>query len=223
MDEEDILETTGIQHPLIIYPIYLYKDDPLMVIILILCTCTMFISFLVYFSTNSLYMHNVHIIFSLFFHHRLYMHRVPIPSIFHAPVGLIKGHDSWDLFTFLFGPFIKSSQEWIKFWSDPALNIASSFSSTCYHLYALETTLEVNQLGIDLSPLSAAPLPGMAASHQPVGTKGADSPGHSLPVGVFCTGKIHGGQDCTFLFWGGLVNYIQSTLGFILIQAPPWR
>jgi hypothetical protein len=50
MDEEDILETTGIQHPLIIYPIYLYKDDPLMVIIPILCTCTMSISFLVYFS-----------------------------------------------------------------------------------------------------------------------------------------------------------------------------
>jgi hypothetical protein len=27
------------------------------------------------------------------------------------------------------------------------------------------------------------------------------------PAGVFCTGKIQGGQDRVFLFWGGLVNY----------------
>jgi hypothetical protein len=26
-------------------------------------------------------------------------------------------------------------------------------------------------------------------------------------VGVFCIGKIQGGQDCAFLFRGGLVNY----------------
>jgi hypothetical protein len=34
---------------------------------------------------------------------------------------------------------------------------------------------EANQLEIDLSPLPAAPLPGMAASHQLVGTKGVNS------------------------------------------------
>jgi hypothetical protein len=28
-----------------------------------------------------------------------------------------------------------------------------------------------------------------------------------VPVSVFCTGKIYGGQDRAFLFWGGLVNY----------------
>jgi hypothetical protein len=42
----------------------------------------------------------------------------------------------------------------------------------------------------------------------------------SMPtVGVFCTGKIHGGQDHAFLSRDGLANY--STLQFILVQAPP--
>jgi hypothetical protein len=132
---------------------------------------------------------------------------VPIPTIFHAPVGMVKGHDPHALFTILFDPFIKSSKRSIKFRSDLDLNITISFSSAHYHPYALETTLEVNQLSIDSSPPSATPLPSMAASHHPVGTKEVVSPGHSLPVGVFCTGKIQGGQYCTFLIRGGLANY----------------
>jgi hypothetical protein len=38
-------------------------------------------------------------------------------------------------------------------------------------------------------------------------------------VGVFCTGKIYGGQDHAFLFRDGLTNYeeLQSTIQFILV------
>jgi hypothetical protein len=41
-------------------------------------------------------------------------------------------------------------------------------------------------------------------------------------VGVFCTGKILGGQDRVFLFQSGLMNYeeLRSTLLFILVHAP---
>jgi hypothetical protein len=38
-------------------------------------------------------------------------------------------------FTILFSHFIKPSQKLIKSWSDPTLNIASSFSSARYHPY----------------------------------------------------------------------------------------
>jgi hypothetical protein len=41
----------------------------------------------------------------------------------------------------------------------------------------------------------------------------------------FYTDKILGGQDRAFLFWDGLMNYeeLQSTLYFILVQAPSIR
>jgi hypothetical protein len=57
----------------------------------------------------------------------------------------------------------------------PAQRIKSTFIR--HHSFdAPEMSRTMNQIDIHLSPPPVAPLPRIAASHQPVGTKGADSP-----------------------------------------------
>jgi hypothetical protein len=53
----------------------------------------------------------------------------------------------------------------------------------------------------------------MAQAHTPH-QEVSPIPWENSDVGVFCTGKIWGGQDRVFLFCGGLENYeeLQSTL-----------